>query len=53
MFGRKPHLPIDINFDMNTEELKGNTSTKYVENPKQRLEWAHKTASEVVKREHE
>ena len=50
MFGRKPHLPINIIFGTNMEELKGNTSTKYVENLKQRLEWAYKTAIEVVKK---
>ena len=32
MFGRKPCLPIDIVFGMNTAHLKGNASTKYVEN---------------------
>ena len=32
MFSREPHPPIDIIFGMNTTELKGNTSTKYVEN---------------------
>ena len=32
MFGRKPHLPIGILFGTNTADLKGNTSTKYVEN---------------------
>ena len=53
MFGRKPHLPIDILFGTNTADLKGNTSTKYVENLKQRIEWAYKTANEVVKREQE
>ena len=53
MFGRNPHLPIDILFGTNTAELKGNTSTKYVENLKQRLEWAYKTTNEVVKKEQE
>ena len=53
MFGRKPHLPIYILFGTNTAELKGNTYTKYVENLKQRLEWAYKTANEVVKKEQE
>ena len=51
MFGRKPHLPIDILFGTNTADLKGNTSTKCVENLKQRTEWAYKTANEVVKKE--
>ena len=49
MFGRKPHLPIHIIFGTNTAELKGNTSTTYVENLKQRLEWAYKTANKVAK----
>ena len=53
MFGQKPHLPIDILFGMNTADLKDNTSTKYVENLKQRIEWAYKTANEVVKKEQE
>ena len=53
MFGRKPHLPIDIIFSTNTADLKGNTSTKYVENLKWRKEWAHKTTNEVVKKEQE
>ena len=38
---------------MNTVDLKGNTSTKYVENLKWRIEWAHKTANEVIKKEQE
>ena len=53
MFDRKPCLPIDILFDINTAELKGNSSTTYADNLKQRLEWAYKTANEVVKKEHE
>ena len=52
-FGRKPHLSIDILIGTNTAELKGNTSTKYVENLKWRLEWVYKTANEVVKKEQE
>ena len=53
MFGRKPHLSIDIIFGTNTAELKGNTSTDYVEYLKQRLQWAYKTAEDVVKKEQE
>ena len=53
MFGRKPHLPIDIVFGTNTADLKVDTCTKYVENLKQRIEWAYKTANEVVKQEQE
>ena len=51
MFDRKPHLSIDIFFGTNTAGLKGNTSTKYVENLKQRIERAYKTANEVAKKE--
>ena len=40
-------------FGTNTADLKGNTSTKYVENVKQTIEWAYKTANEVVKKEQE
>ena len=53
MFCRKPHLPIDILFGTNTADLKNNTSTKYIEILKQRIEWAYKTANEVVKKERE
>ena len=53
MFGRKPSLPMDIHFGTNTAELKGNTSAKYVETLKQRLEWAYKTANKVVTKEQE
>ena len=53
MFGRKHHLPIDILFSTDTTKLKGNTSTKYVENLKQRLKWVYKTTNEVVKKEQE
>ena len=53
MFGWKPCLPIDILFGMNTADLKGNPSTKYVENLKWRIEWAYKTTNEVVKKEWE
>ena len=36
MFGRKPHLPIDILFGTNTADLRGHkgNSTTYIENPK-------------------
>ena len=34
LFGRKLCLPIDKLFGTNTADLKGNTSTKYVENLK-------------------
>ena len=37
---------------MNTADLKGN-STTYIENLKGRIEWAYKTAKEVVKKEQE
>ena len=53
MFGRKPHLPIDILFDTNTTDLKGNTSTEYLENFKWRIEWAYETTHEFVKKEQE
>ena len=53
MFGGKPCLLIDILFGSNTAKLKDNTSTKYVENLKWRLEWAYKTANKVVKKEQE
>ena len=50
MFGRKPHLPIDIIIGTNAAELRGNTNTKYVKNLKQRLEWVCTTANKVVKK---
>ena len=53
MFGQKPFLPFNIIFGTSTAGLKGNTSTKYVENLKQRLEWVYKTANKVVKKEQE
>ena len=53
MFGRKPHLPIGILFGTNTAYLKGNTSTTYIENLIQRIEWAYKTANEVAKKKQE
>ena len=53
MFGSKLCLPIEIPFGTNTPDLKGNTSAKYVENLKQRIEWAYKTTTEVVKKERE
>ena len=52
MFGWKPHLPIDILFGTNTADLRGNGTT-YIENLKWRIEWAYKTANEVVKKEQE
>ena len=53
MFGWKPCLPIDILFSTNTAALTGNTSTKYVENLKWRIEWSYKTINEVIKKEKE
>ena len=38
---------------MNTADLRGNTSTKYVENLKWRIKWPYKTVNEVVKKEQE
>ena len=52
MFGQKPHLPIDLIFGTNTADLKGNSIT-YVENLKKRIEWVHKTANDVIKKEQE
>ena len=52
MFGRKLCLPIDLLFGTNTADLRGN-STIYIENLKQRMEWAYKTANDVVKKEQE
>ena len=53
MFGRKPCLQIDIIFGTNKAKLKGNTSAKYVENLKWRIEHACKTANNVVKKQQE
>ena len=53
MFGWKPHLPLDILFGTNPADLKDNTSTKYVEYLKQRIEWAYKTTNKAVKKEQE
>ena len=50
---KNQHLLIGILFGTNTADLKGNTSTKYVKNLKWRIEWAYKTANEVVKKEQE
>ena len=52
MFGRKPHVPIDLLFGTNTADLRGN-STTYIENLKGRIEWAYKIANGVVKKEQE
>ena len=52
MFGRNPCLPVDIFFGTNTADLRWN-STTYIENLKWRIEWAYKTANEVVKKEQE
>ena len=46
------HLPIDLIFGTNTTNLKGNNIT-YVENLKKRMEWAYKTANDVIKKEQE
>ena len=53
MFGWKPCLLIDILFGTNTADLKGNSSSKYIENLKQRIEWAYKSANEVIVKEQE
>ena len=53
MFGQMLCLPIDILFGTNMADLKGNTSTKHVENLKLIIEWAYKTANEVMKKEQE
>ena len=55
MFVREPYLPIDILFGTNTADLRGHkgNSTTYIKNLKWRIEWAYKTANEVVKREQE
>ena len=50
MFGQKPHLPIDLIFGTNAANLKGNSIT-YVENLKRRMEWAYKTANDIIKKE--
>ena len=52
MFGQKPHLLIDILFGTSIADLRGN-STTYIENLKWRIEWAYKTANEVVNKEQE
>ena len=53
LFGQKPCLSINILFGTNTTDLKGNTSTKYVESLKWQIEWEYKTTNEVVKKEQE
>ena len=55
MFGRTPHLPIDIIFGTNTADLRGDrgNSTTYIGNLKLWIELVYKTANEVVKKEQE
>ena len=43
-------LPIDLIFGTDTANLKGNSIT-YVEILKRGLEWAYKTANDVIKKE--
>ena len=52
MFGCKPHLPIDLIFGTTLADLKGNHIT-YIENLKQRMAWAYKTANDVIQKEQE
>ena len=52
MFGQKPQLPIDLIFRTNTADLKGSSIT-YAENLKKRMEWAYKTANDIIKKEQE
>ena len=50
MFGREPHLPIDISFGLNRDKQSTTSLTKYVENMKERLRKSYELASEAVKR---
>ena len=52
MFGCKPCLPIDLIFVTNVADLKGSSIT-YIENLKKRMDWAYKTANDVIKKEQE
>ena len=52
MFGCNPCLPIDLIFGTNVMDLKGNHIT-YIENLKNRMAWAHKTANDVIQKEQE
>ncbi|KAK3093626.1 hypothetical protein FSP39_018280 [Pinctada imbricata] len=49
MFGREPHLPIDISFGLHREHPR-TSLTKYVENMKERLRTSYKLASEAAKK---
>ena len=51
MFGRKPNLPIDIEFGVRTPDLVATSTKKYVEKLQKRLAWAYKKAQEVNHKE--
>ena len=46
-------LPIDIQFGVRTPDIVASTSHGYIKKLQRRLDWAYKTANEVIKKESE
>ena len=53
MFGRHPMLPIDIQFGVRTPYIVVPTLHGYIQKLQRKLDWAYKTANEVIKKEFE
>ena len=51
MYGRKPLLPIDLEFGIRTPDIACKTTYKYNERMKHRLNWAYRKAQETSEKE--
>ena len=53
MYGHKPWLPIDLYFGTETSDMNAKTSTKFMQQLRERLLWTYNMAQQVVEKEHQ
>ena len=51
MYGQQPHLPLNLCFGTQKAEMNAVTSTKFVQQLCERLNWAYKIAQHVIEKE--
>ena len=51
MYGQKPQLLVNLYFGTQKADMNVTTSTKFVQQLHERLEWAYKTAQHVIEQE--
>ena len=53
MYGQKPQLPVNLYYSTQNADMNSATSTKFLQQLHERLQWAYKTAQHVTEKENQ